>query len=254
MKINNLETFKAKVARGETCYGLCVNSYDAQNAEIAADAGCDFIWVDMEHCPFTTVDALYNCIAVRGTDCASFVRVPWNVNWLLKPILDLAPAGVIVPMVCTAEEAEQAVRACRYPCDGGERGFGTRRATGYGKMGIPEYMEVSHREPMVILQIEHKDAVANLDEILKVPGWDSVCIGPYDLSASYGKAGEFNDPEIQAALYTICEKTRAAGKILGGFITPGFPVKFHFDWRCLGTDTGFLYSGLKSAIASASAE
>ncbi len=252
MKHNNLEHFKAKVARGETCLGLCITSFDDANSELAGDAGLDFTWVDMEHSPLTITDALHHVMATRGTDCAPFVRVPWNQNWVIKTVLDLGCAGVIIPMVNTAEDARAAVSACRYPHDGGERGFGTRRAVGYGRMGLDEYLAHSHEEPLIILQIEHKDAVKNLDEILAVPGWDSVCIGPFDLSASYGKVAQFNDPEVQDALNTICEKTRASDKMLGGFITPGFPLKHHFDWRCIGGDTGFLYAGVAAAMKAAS--
>ena len=135
--------------------------------------------------------------------------------------------------------------------DGGERGVGTRRATNYGMMPIDEYWEHSRTEPLIIFQIEHREAVANLDEILAVPGWDSVCIGPYDLSASYGKPGAFTDPEVQEALGTICVKTRKAGKMLGGFIGPGFPISHHMDWRAIGVDMGFVMAGLKDSLAKA---
>ncbi len=247
MKINNLEAFKAKAARGETCLGFVTTSYDEAVAELAGDAGMDFIWIDGEHSPFNPTDILHQIMAVRGTGCAPFVRVPWAVNWVLKPILDMAPAGVIVPMVNDAETARSIVSACRYPMHGGERGMGTRRATNYGEMPFADYIEASAKEPMIIFQIEHKVAVENLDEILAVEGWDSVCIGPYDLSCSYGKPGQFTDPEIQEALKTICEKTRKAGKMLGGFIGPNFPLSCHMDWRAIGGDLGFLMAGLKAA-------
>ena len=250
MKINNLELFKDKVARGETCLGAVTTSYDDAIAELFGDAGLDFIWIDGEHSPFNPVDILHQITAVRGTRCAPFVRVPWAVNWVLKPVLDMAPAGVIIPMVNDAATARAAVSACRYPMDGGERGVGTRRATNYGEMPIDEYWEHSRTDPMIIFQIEHRDAVANLDEILAVPGWDSVCIGPYDLSTSFNKPGAFSDPEVQAALDTICTKTHAAGKMLGGFIAPGFPIHHHLDWRAIGGDMGFLMAGLKAAIAA----
>lgn len=250
MTINNLEKFRAKVAGGGTCLGAVTTSYDAAVAELFGDSGLDFIWVDGEHSPLDTTDILHQVMAVRGTSCAPFVRVPWPVNWLVKPVLDMGPAGVIIPMINDAATARAMVSACRYPMDGGERGVGTRRATNYGMMPISEYWDHSRTEPMIIFQIEHRDAVANLDEILAVPGWDSVCIGPYDLSASYGKPGDFKDPEIQDALDTICVKTRAAGKMLGGFIAPGFPIRHHLDWRAIGGDMSFMMDGLKAAMAA----
>lgn len=247
MKINNLEQFKAKVAKGETCIGMVTSSYDIAVAEFAGDQGLDFIWIDGEHSPFNQTDILHQVMACRGTNCAPFVRVPWAVNWLLKPILDMGPAGVIIPMVNDAETARAMVSACRYPMQGGERGVGTRRATNYGAMDLDTYWEASKTEPMIIFQIEHKDAVRNLDEILAVPGWDSVCIGPFDLSTSYGKPAAFTDPEIQDALNTICVKTKKAGKLLGGFLGPNFPLKHHVDWRAIGGDFGFMAAGLAAA-------
>ena len=89
------------------------------------------------------------------------------------------------------------------------------------------------------------------DSILAVPGWDSVCIGPYDLSTSYGKPGAFSDPEIQDALETICVKTRRAGKMLGGFLAPNFPIRHHVDWRAIGGDMGFIMTALKASMAAA---
>lgn len=254
MKINNLEAFKAKVAKGETCLGMVTTSYDIAVAEAAGDAGLDFIWIDGEHSPLNTTDILHQVMAVRGTNCAPFVRVPWAVNWLLKPVLDMGPAGVIVPMVNDAATAEAVVKACRYPHDGGERGVGTRRATRYGMMSLDDYWQASKTEPMIIFQIEHKDAVEHLDEILAVPGWDSVCIGPCDLSASYGKVCQFDDPEVQDALNTICEKTRKAGKMLGGFIGPDFPLAQHLDWRAIGGDMGFMMAGIQNAIKATKAD
>lgn len=251
MKINNLEKFKAKAALGETCLGIVTTSYDAAVAELAGDAGMDFIWIDEEHSPLNQTDVLHQVMAVRGTDCAPFVRVPWSVNWLLKPVLDMAPAGVIVPMVNDAETARAVVKSCRYPMQGGERGLGTRRANGYGAMPMDDYWKASESEPMIIFQIEHRDAVENLDEILAVPGWDSVCIGPFDLSTSFCKPGQFDAPEVQEALNAICVKTRKAGKMLGGFLAPDFPLEHRLDWRVLGTDMGLLAAGIKAAEAAA---
>lgn len=249
MELNSLETFRSKIARGETALGCVITMLDPSVSELAAAAGFDFVWIDLEHSPLTIVDAMHHVMAVRGSGCAPFIRVPWNRNYLLKPVLDLAPAGVIIPMVNDAEAATAAVRACRYPSEGGERGFATRRATGYGRMPLAEYLEYSKREPLVIVQIEHRDAVRNLDEILAVPGIDSVCIGPFDLSSSYGKTGQFDDPEIIAAIDLIREKTTKAGLLLGGFCarTP-FWEQRQMDWRALGTDTEALFQSFRDRI------
>lgn len=249
MKINNLEKFKAKIAAGGTALGTVATSYDPALIELAADCGMDFVWIDMEHSPVNLPQAMTMIMALRGTDCAPFVRVPWNVNYLLKPVLDLAPAGVIIPMVNDRDSAECAVRACRYPSQGGERGVATRRQTGFGAMPLAEYLEYSKRDPMVIVQIEHKDAVENIEEILKVDGVDSICIGPYDLSSSYGKTGRFDDPEIIAAIDKVREKTLEAGKLLGGFCANySFWGQRKMNWKAIACDTDLLAAAYRAQI------
>ena len=142
---------------------------------------------------FRSIDGIkQHIMAVRGTDCAPFVRVPWNEHGIIKPILDLAPAGVIIPMINTADAARAAVAACKYP-PRGNRGCGVRRGNRYGMMPWAEYVDHADREPLVILQIEHVEAVKNLDAILQVEGIDSICIGPTDLSGSMGKLNQHDE-------------------------------------------------------------
>lgn len=251
MKYNSLETFQAKIARGETAYGSVITLGMPTVAEMAAACGFDFVWIDMEHSPITVVDAQNMLIALRSSGCAPLVRVPWNVNYLLKPILDMAPAGVIVPMVNDAKSAEAAVRSCRYPAQGGERGFSTVRNREYGAMPLDEYLERSKRDPLVILQIEHRDAVKNIDEILRVEGIGSICIGPYDLSASYNKTGQFDDPEIADAIDEVREKTLAAGVMLGGFCATPFWDKRFMNWKALCCDADLFATAFRRRLAEA---
>lgn len=178
MQLNHLERFRSITESGRTAYGCVLTSTDAGLAELVGEAGFDFAWIDLEHSPLTITDAAHLLMALRGTGCAPFIRVAWNVPYLLKPALDLAPAAVIIPMVNTAEEARRAAAACRYPDDGGERGFATRRATGYGRMPLREYLEHSHGEPLVFVQIEHRDAVRNIDGILAAPAWTASASAP----------------------------------------------------------------------------
>jgi 2-keto-3-deoxy-L-rhamnonate aldolase RhmA len=239
--MNNIENFRRKIASGQTAFGCCISMYDPSVSELVADAGYDFLWIDMEHAPMTIVDAMHHVMAVRSTNCVPFVRVAWNDNYLIKPVLDLAPGGVIIPMVNNAREAEAAVKACRYPMHGGERGFFLRRNNGYGKTPVSEYLEKSQSEPLVIIQIEHKDAVKNIDEILSVSGVDSICIGPFDLSCSYGKAGVFDDPQVADAIDEVREKTLQAGIILGGYCAGPFWKDRFMNWKALTDDCGALY-------------
>ena len=250
MKVNKLEAFRRTIASGKTAYGMVITMFDPSMTELAAENGMDFVWIDMEHSPMVITDVQNMLMAVKGTNCAAFVRVPWCVNYLLKPILDLGPAGVIIPMVNNAEIVRQAVSACRYPVHGGERGFATRRQNGYNAISISEYVALSEHDPMVIVQIEHKEAVENIDDILAVPGIDSVCIGPYDLSTSYGKSGCFDDPEIIAAIDHVRERTKAAGVMLGGFCgNQDFWQNRSMDWKALFDDAGFFAAQIRKQLA-----
>ena len=214
MKINNLEKFLAKVRAGQCPLGGCVSFSDPAVTEVVAEAGFDFVFIDGEHGEIDRNTAMQHLMAVRGTDCASFYRVPACDHTEIKKVIDFCPAGIIVPMVMNAEQAALAIAAMRYP-PVGNRGCGFRRGLNYGTSDMDEYWEASAHDPLVILQIEHIEAVRNLDAILEVPGVDSALVGPYDLSCSMGKPGQFDDPEVNAVFDTVCRKAREAGKILG---------------------------------------
>ena len=203
--INNSKEFKTRINEGQLCIGCDITFSDPEISEIYAAADYDFIWIDMEHNPLTLKDVEAHIIAVYGTNTAAFVRVPWNDPVLMKPILELAPAGIIVPMVKTAKEADLAVKSCKYPPKG-IRGFGPRRGNFYGKIDTFSYLKEADDQTMVLIQIEHKDAVENLDAILATPGVDGICIGPMDLSASLGCLGQLDHPDFIKAIDTITEK------------------------------------------------
>ena len=118
MEINNLEKFLKKARSGTPAAGMVITLNDPAVSELAADAGYNFTWLDMEHSPLTLTDAANHIMALRGTGCAPLVRVPWNEPGIIKPVIDLAPAGIILPMIRTADELRAAVSACRYPPEG----------------------------------------------------------------------------------------------------------------------------------------
>ena len=248
MQINNLEKFLKKAQSGPPASGMVITLKDPAVSELAADAGYDFTWLDMEHSPLTLDDAANHIMALRGTDCAPFVRVPWNEPGIIKPIIDLAPAGVIIPMVCTAEELRAAVSACRYPPEG-TRGCGLRRAIHYGAKTTEEYFAEAASEPLVIAQIEHIDAVRNLDEILAVKHLGSICIGPYDLSGSIGKFAQPNAPEVSELIDEICLKAHKAGVMVGAFAEkPELWKHRKLDWAALCTDYGAIFNASQQKI------
>ena len=176
MTINNIDRFKAKIARGELCVGTSITFTDPAISELVGDAGYDFTWIDMEHCPIDISTALNHVMAVRGTGAAPFVRVPAGDPIIIKPVLELHPAAIIAPQVQTVADVERVVAACKYP-PVGIRGFGPRRGRGFGGQPYPEYLTDADEQIMVIVQIEHIDAVNALDEIVAVEGLDGLCVG-----------------------------------------------------------------------------
>jgi 2-dehydro-3-deoxyglucarate aldolase/4-hydroxy-2-oxoheptanedioate aldolase len=252
MEVNNLERFKES-AKEKLCLGMVITLSDPAVSELAGDAGWDFTWIDMEHAPLTIETTLMHVMALRGTGTAPFIRVPGNNPIIIKPLLELAPAGVIIPMVNTAAEAASAVAACRYPPNG-IRGCGPRRGLRYGAIPFNDYLKSSESDPMVIIQIEHIDAVKNLDEILKVDGVDSICVGPCDLSASMGKLDSLGAPEVEEVIDEICEKAHAAGKIIGSAVgsDPDTIEKWktnrHASWLAVTGDAGCIFAKSREII------
>ena len=249
MRYNNLDKFLASVKAGKLCKGCVITFTDPAVTEISAEAGFDFCWIDGEHGVMDRQTAMCHIMALKGTDCAPFYRVPSCDHTEIKKVIDFAPAGIIIPMVLNKDDAEYAVKACRYPL-AGNRGCGFRRGNAYGSISIDEYYAFSEKEPLVIIQIEHIEAYRNLDEILNVPGIDAILVGPYDLTISMGKPGQWDDPEVGSVIDDICRKTLAKGKLLGAY------AECQFDrWRERGVnfiaganDTGALIQGYRKLM------
>ena len=170
-------------------------------AEIMARSGFEWLTIDMEHSPLSIAQCqeLIRVISLCGLD--SLVRVGANDPLEIKRVMDAGATGVIVPMVNTAEQAKAVVAAVKYP-PVGHRGVGLARAQGYG-MSFKEYLRWVHEESVVIVQIEHIDAVKNIEQILSVKGVDGFIVGPYDLSGSMGIPGNFDDNRMLQAMRDI---------------------------------------------------
>jgi 2-keto-3-deoxy-L-rhamnonate aldolase RhmA len=159
-------------------------------------------------------------------------------------------------MIMDENDAAKAVAACRYPMDGGNRGCGFRRAWRYGLRDTEEMLAEAAHEPIVILQIEHIDAARRLDRILEVPGIDSILVGAYDFSASMGKPGRFDDPDVCAAIDEVCAKVAGKGILLGTYCESDFDVWLRRGVRYMGikNDTGAMIDGWRGALLKARAK
>lgn len=202
-------TLRQRVLSGAATIGSWITLGHVGIAEIMAGAGFDWLVVDLEHSviPIDTAGDLIRVIDLCGS--APLVRLTSNNPDQIKRVMDAGAHGVVVPMVNSAHDAARAVAAVRYAPEG-NRGVGLARAQGYG-VRFKEYFAWQKENAIVIVQIEHKDALDHLDEILTVSGVDGFIIGPYDLSCSMGIPGKFDDPGFIAAM----ERVRGTARRLG---------------------------------------
>lgn len=231
----DLFTEKAVAARsGRAAAGMFLCNGDACTAEICAGAGLDYLLIDAEHAPLGLGDVIAQLRTIAGYGVPTMVRVPALDAVLIKQFLDLGAQTLLVPMVSSAEEAEQAVAAARYPglrtdgADGadddgaasgarrpGVRGVGSALARS-GRWNRTEgYLADADEHVSVIVQIETAAGVADASAIAAVDGVDGVFVGPSDLSASMGLLGRQAHPEVVAAVESVIREVKAAGKVVG---------------------------------------
>ena len=246
-------SFRDRLLRGDQLVGVTVTLPSPEVAEILSQVGFDWLWIDTEHSPYDTLEA-QRLLQAAGPGFPSVIRVPWAEDVWIKKALDTGATGVIVPQVNTAADARRVVEACRYPPEG-NRGVGSTRAHKYG-IGFQSYIDTANRQTAVIVQTEHIDAVDNIEEIVAVEGLDALMVGPYDLSASMGKIGQVQDPDVQQAIEKIRQAGLSAGKRLGIFCDSPEAARHWMDKGftliSLGTDAMHLISATKGAISALS--
>jgi 2-dehydro-3-deoxyglucarate aldolase len=224
-------------------------------AEILADAGFDWVCVDLEHGAIGIESMTDILRTLAGFGCAPVVRVPANDPVWIHRCLDAGAQGLIVPMVNTAAEAEAAVQEAKYP-PRGRRGYGYARANAHGAK-FAEYARRANDGIAVIVQIEHKDAVENLEQILDVEGLDGTFIGPYDLSGSFGVPGQLDHPAVRKALARYRRVCAGRGMATGiHVVRPDArnvreAVAQEYSLIALGMDTVFLQESARSALNQA---
>ncbi len=210
--------FKHRLAEGQWQVGLFVGIGSACSTEILAGAGFDWLVIDAEHSPNNPLTVLAQLQAAAAYPVQVLVRPPSHDPALIKQYLDAGAQTLLLPLVDDAAQAAALVRAMRYP-PRGIRGVAASLARAARWNGIPDYVRQADAEVCLVVQVETRLGLENLDAILAVDGVDAVFIGPADLAASLGHLGEAGHPEVRAAIEDALRRIVAAGKAAGVFVT-----------------------------------
>jgi len=243
-------TLKQKLKNKENTIGSWITIGHQVVIDVLSNAGFDWLCIDLEH---TAID--YNELQVligfiQSYNMAALVRVYKNEEVVIKRTLDAGADGIIVPMICDEAEAKLAVNYARYP-PMGKRGVGLNRAQRYG-FGFDEYKKWQEENLVIIAQIEHINGINNIADIISTPHIDGVFIGPYDLSASLGLPGMYNEPIVTEALKKFEETCLASGRTMGFHVVePDINLvkeKQKAGYNFIAFSTDFLFMGKKAAM------
>ena len=234
--------FKHAIAAGQRQIGLWSSLCSNIAAEIIADSGFDWIVLDTEHAPNEVPGLLSQLQAVATGTATPIVRPAWNDAVLIKRILDIGARSVLVPYVQNADEAHRAVAAVRYPPRGVRGVVGSARASRYGR--VKDYLKTADDEICLLVQVETRSSLDHIEEIAGIDGVDGVFIGPADLAASFGRIGEPNHEQVQAAIADAVARLQAVGKPAGILAYDVEAAKRYADWGftfiAVGSDVSLL--------------
>lgn len=246
-----VNTFKQRLS-AEQQIGLWVGLADPYCAELAANAGFDWLLLDGEHAPNDLRGLLGQLQAVAPYPSQAVIRPPIGDSVVIKQLLDIGAQTLLVPMVESAEQAAELVRAMHYPPKG-IRGVGAALARASRWNNIATYLAEADEQMCLLVQVESLKGLENLDAIAAVEGVDGVFIGPADLSAAMGHRGNPGHPEVQAAIEGAIARIRAAGKAAGILSADEKLARRYLELGCafvaVGVDTSLLMRSLK-ALAS----
>lgn len=243
-----MNALRNKLTEGKVALGTHVSLSDSVITEILGMAGFDYIWIDTEHAALDLNLVEKHLIAARAAGISAIVRVPWNDPVRIKPVLELGPDGIVIPMVNNKEQAVNAIRACLYP-PAGIRGYGPRYAMHFGAMTTEEYLRDAPNQTLRFIQIETILAVENLEDILSVENISGIIIGPCDLAASMGLIGRWEDERVQSTIDRICAISHKAGVKVGtsfGYMSPEQMARWKqrgIDMISQVSDSDFIYQG-----------
>jgi len=244
--------FKNALAKGEVQIGLWLSTATSYMAEIAATSGYDWLLIDGEHAPNTIQTQYAQLQAIAPYPSHPIIRLVEGNRTLVKQTLDIGAQTLLVPMVNTAQEAQEMVLAMRYPPKG-VRGVGASvaRAARWGR--VDHYMQNVEDSLCLLVQVETKTAIENLDEIIKVDGVDGVFIGPADLSASLGHLDNAGHPEVQAIIEKSIKRICASGKAAGILAVNPEMAKQYIEWGAsfvaVAVDTMLYTQALDTTLA-----
>lgn len=241
--------FKQRLNSGEVQIGLWLGLADTYCAELAANAGFDWLLIDGEHAPNDLRSMLGQLQAIAPYASEAIIRPVIGDTALIKQVLDIGVQTVLVPMVENAAQARELVRAIHYPPQG-IRGVGSALARASRWNTIPDYLDQADAQMCLLVQIESREGLANLDAITAVDGVDGVFIGPADLSASMGHRGNPGHPEVQAAIEDAIVRIRKAGKGAGILSADETLARRYIElgatFVAVGVDTTVLMRGLQA--------
>jgi 4-hydroxy-2-oxoheptanedioate aldolase len=234
--------FHARLRPGGFALGTWLTILDPIAGELLAGSGFDVLIADGEHGAVATSDLVAMVIATRAAGVPVLLRVGANEPVRIMHALDSGAAGVVIPQVRTVADVERAVAWCRYP-PAGLRGVAPRRVSGYGR-ATADYLRTANALVTCCIQIETHEALEGLDELLAVPGVDTILVGPNDLAASMGHTGDAGHPDVEAAFARIVERAQAAGVPAGAWAGSPAQARLRRDqgyaWATVGSDYGFM--------------
>jgi len=204
---------KRNLRAGQVQCGCWVSLASHASAEICASAGFDWILIDMEHAPNELPQVHHQLHAAAAYPTSVLVRAPWNDTVLIKRLLDIGVQSLLLPYVQNAEEAQRAVAAVRYPPHGVRGVSANSRSNRFGR--VKDYFVHANDEVCLLLQIETRAAIGEIEKMAAIDGVDGLFIGPQDLAADLGHLGNPGHPEVQAAIADAISRIKATGKVPG---------------------------------------
>ena len=225
---------KDRIKNKEKLVGMYVQLSDISIARIAGLAGYDFVWVDTEHSYMSTETLLGHIIAIKATGTPVIVRAPQDDLTATKRILEMGVDGIIFPMVRSKEEADRVIASTLYP-PYGDRGFGPMNAIDYGLKNVGEFIKSNREELCRFIQIEHKDTVDALDDIMQNEYIDGYVLGPNDLSGSYGMLGNVFCDEMTGIIKGVVDKLHENGKY-AAIASGGYSEEVIKHWSSFGAE------------------